>query len=222
MRIAKLLFSLFVLGVGGPVCAAATAVADSLSADSAPSAYDRRVARYRRGFSRFIPTHSALQYAGNIGVLSAGVGWDYHRRRWMTEFLVGYVPSYESRNGKIVLTLKQIYNPFTLPVLPRLDLQPLQCGLFLDYVGGEEFWTHEPRRYPKHYYGFSTGIRLNVLLGGQLSYSIPSHRRIWFDKVSLYYEFSTCDLYVVSKWGNRNLSLWDITCLGAGLRMSFF
>ena len=39
--------------------------------------YDKRVHRFRKNWERIIPTHSKIQYAGNMGLLSFGTGWDY-------------------------------------------------------------------------------------------------------------------------------------------------
>ena len=39
--------------------------------------YDKRVHRYRRAWEALIPTHTKLQYAGGMGLLSWGIGWDY-------------------------------------------------------------------------------------------------------------------------------------------------
>ena len=36
--------------------------------------YDRRVHRFRKNWERIIPTHSKIQYAGNMGLLSFGTG----------------------------------------------------------------------------------------------------------------------------------------------------
>ena len=38
--------------------------------------YDNRVHRFRKNWERIIPTHAKIQYAGNMGLLSFGTGWD--------------------------------------------------------------------------------------------------------------------------------------------------
>ena len=43
--------------------------------------YDKRVHRFRRNWERIIPTHSKIQFAGNMGLLSFGTGWDYGKHR---------------------------------------------------------------------------------------------------------------------------------------------
>ena len=50
--------------------------------------YDKRVHRYRRAWEALIPTHTKLQYAGGMGLLSWGIGWDYGKRgQWETDLL---------------------------------------------------------------------------------------------------------------------------------------
>lgn len=55
--------------------------------------YDKRVHRYRRAWEALIPTHTKLQYAGGMGLLSWGIGWDYGKRgQWETDLLLGFIP----------------------------------------------------------------------------------------------------------------------------------
>lgn len=50
------------------------------------SRYDRRVHRYRKRWEALIPTHTKIQFAGNMGLLSLGTGWDYGKRnQWETD-----------------------------------------------------------------------------------------------------------------------------------------
>lgn len=59
--------------------------------------YDRRVHRYRRHWEALIPTHTKIQFAGNMGLLSFGTGWDYGRRnQWETDVFFGVLPKYDS------------------------------------------------------------------------------------------------------------------------------
>lgn len=225
MNARKLIFSLVlcIAASGCDVCAGrADSSATSLQADTISSKYERNVHRYERFFQRLVPTHSELQYAGSIGFLSAGVGWSYYHSRWKSELLLGYVPKFHSDDEKYVLTFKQIYDPFRIRLGSEFIYHPLQTGVFLSYIFGGEFWDSEPKRYPKHYYGFSTGLRINALLGGQMTYVIPQKKRRMHRCVSVYYEFSTCDLYMASAFTNRNVRLKDILSLGLGMRMDIF
>ncbi len=206
-----------------------------ISADSLPKApadsgrhttgetYRKRVDRYRRRWLRLIPSQHTVQYAGSIGVVAFGTGWHYGRRdNWETELLLGFVPKYNSDKAKVTLTLRQRYVPWHLPVGRDWHVEPLTAGLFFSSIFGEDFWASEPSRYPKRYYGFSTKIRTHVFLGQRLKYTIPDRYRLHNKSVSLYYELSTCDLYLVTAVTNRAVRLRDILSLAVGLRFEVF
>lgn len=55
--------------------------------------YDNRVHRFRKNWERIIPTHAKIQYAGNMGLLSFGTGWDYGKRnQWETGYIARIHP----------------------------------------------------------------------------------------------------------------------------------
>ena len=50
------------------------------------SKYDKRIHRYRKNWGALVPTQNVIQFFGNIGLVSIGVGWDYGKhRQWETE-----------------------------------------------------------------------------------------------------------------------------------------
>ena len=54
---------------------------------------DRRRHTCRDGWRRMIPTHVKVQYAGGMGFLSFGAGWDYGRKcQWETDLYLGFLP----------------------------------------------------------------------------------------------------------------------------------
>ena len=53
---------------------------------------------FRKVLRTLIPTQGVIQNAGNMGLVSCGVGWDYGRRsQWETHLLLGYVPKHKSK-----------------------------------------------------------------------------------------------------------------------------
>ena len=81
------------------------------------SRYDRRVHRYRKRWEALIPTHTKIQFAGNMGLLSLGTGWDYGKRnQWETDVFLGVLPKYQSDCTKLTFTLKQNYIPWSLQI----------------------------------------------------------------------------------------------------------
>lgn len=91
---------------------------DTIQHTSSPhNRYDKRVHRYRKHWEKLIPTYSKLQFAGNMGLLSVGTGWDYGKRdQWETDIFLGFLPKYQSDKAKLTFTLKQNYIPWSLPI----------------------------------------------------------------------------------------------------------
>lgn len=188
----------------------------------AGNAHDKRGYHYRQQWQSLIPTHAKLQYAGNMGALSLGLGWDYGRKnQWETDVLFGYLPKHESKRSKITFTLKQNYIPWSIDLKHGYALEPLTCGLYVNTVFGDEFWVKEPDRYPKGYYGFSSKIRFHIFAGQRITFTLPEDNHL-AKELTFFYEFSTCDLQVVSAFTNSYLKPKDFLCLSIGLKMQFF
>ncbi len=184
--------------------------------------YERRVRSYQRAWNRIIPTYTKLQYAGGMGLLNFGVGWDYGRKsQWETELFLGFIPKYSSDEVKATFTLKQNYIPWHKPLNRTVHIDPLTCGLYLNTIFNDEFWTQEPDRYPKGYYGFSTRVRINLAVGQRIRFHIPQKKRRYHKSVSLYYEVSTCDFYLISVITNH-LKPSDFLRLSFGLKSDIF
>lgn len=193
---------------------------DSANINRRPSRYDKRVHRYRKHWESLIPTHTKLQFAGNMGLVSLGTGWDYGKRnQWETDIFFGILPKYQSNRTKITMTLKQNYLPWSIDLGRDFSVEPLACGMYFNTVFGSEFWTNEPERYPKGYYGFSSRVRIHIFLGQRLTYDIPPRLRLGARAVTFFYELSTCDLYVVSAFTNKYLRPRDYLSLSFGLKM---
>lgn len=95
------------------------------------SRYDNRIHRFRSHWERIIPTHSKIQYAGNMGLLSFGTGWDYGKHnQWETDILLGFIPKYSSKKAKVTMTLKQNYMPGAL-ISERASLRNLLPAGFM-------------------------------------------------------------------------------------------
>ena len=157
------------------------------------SKYEKHLDRRARAWASLIPTHFVIQNAGNMGVISLGVGWSYGKnRKWETELLFGYIPRHDSSRGN-----------------------------YLNTVYGHEFWKSQPSRYPDKYYEFmSTKFRLNLALGQRITLKIPENKRKLHNRISLFYEVGTCDLYIRSLFQGQDVKIGDI--LGLSIGMKFY
>ncbi len=185
---------------------------------------DRREHLQYSGWKRIVPTHAKVQYAGGMGFLSFGAGWDYGRKgQWETDLMVGYLPKRYADKFHMTFTLKQNYIPWSVDCGRNVAFEPLTCGMYVNYISGEEFWVREPDRYPgARYYGFTSRSRFHVFMGERLTYYIKGSRLkndCLVRNITLFYELSANDLNIISKLGNKSLPLSDIVFLSFGVKL---
>ena len=184
--------------------------------------YKKRVEGYRNLWQALMPTYTKMQYAGGMGLLNFGVGWSYGKnQQWETDAFLGFIPRYSSDKAKVTMTLKQNFIPWRKPLNESFTFEPLTCSLYFNTVFSDEFWTQEPDRYPKGYYGFSTRFRTHLSVGQRICFNIPDKKRIFARSITAFYEISTCDFYVVSAFTNH-LSPEDYLRLSFGLKFDIF
>lgn len=191
------------------------------------STYDKHVQRMTSKWASLIPTHLVIQNAGNMGVLSVGMGWSYGKRhQWECDLMFGYIPEHESNRGKLTSTIKGNYMPWNICLNPNGDwtkrgqwnFEPLSASLYINTVYGHEFWRTQPGRYPDKYYDFmSTKFRLNAAIGQRITYVIPKSKRQHHNRVTLFYEVGTCDLYIRSMF-QTSIPLKEILGLSIGAK----
>jgi hypothetical protein len=191
------------------------------------STYDKHVQRMTSKWASLIPTHLVIQNAGNMGIVSAGIGWSYGKHhQWECDLMFGYIPIHDSNRGKLTSTIKGNYMPWNICLNPNGDwtkkgqwnFEPLSASLYINTVYGHEFWRSQPGRYPDKYYDFmSTKFRLNAAIGQRITYVIPKSKRQHHNRVTLFYEVGTCDLYIRSMF-QTSISLKDILGLSIGAK----
>lgn len=179
----------------------------------------RQDVRYR-GLNRIIPTHNVLQFAGNMGLVSLGFGWDYGcRGQWETAVLLGYIPRNDGEKSYATFTLKETFIPWSISLGEKVAFEPLSAGLYLNSILSRDFWVREPDKYPYGYYGFSTKMRLNLFVGEGITLYTPSHKESAIRSLTLFYEFGATDLYVISAATNKYLGFWDLFGLSFGIKV---
>jgi len=232
MKLRPLIFSLIcllpVLGWG------------QIGSESSYASREERVERAKEIWLKVIPNISTLQYAGNIGAISAGIGWDYGKHdRWETHVQVGFLPKMDAERAACTFTLRENLIPWSFGLGKRswaeerkdrqwnrraiCSLEPLVFSMFMNTIFNDEFWVKEPEKYNGgDYYRFSSKIRTHLGLGSRLSLNIPRAKQKHFERVSIYYEISTYDLAIISAVPNKSISFGDIICAGVGIQYKFF
>lgn len=188
----------------------------------AQNKYERKLERYQRGWNRLIPRYQKLQYAGDMGLISVGIGWDYGKKKqWETDIFLGYLPRFDGDGGHVTITLKENYIPWRLNMKEgRWRYEPLTVSMYMNKIFGDEFWTREPEKYPDGYYGLATNTRFNIAFGQRIDFQV---KPIGLSKrITFFYEFCTNDLYIISAFTNKYLRIPDIFSLSLGLKLKFF
>jgi len=185
--------------------------------------YERRVGKYQDQWSKLIPTHTKMQFAGGMGLLSFGAGWDYGKNnQWETDVFLGILPKYSTDKTKVTFTLKQNFIPWKKQLNEHFSLDPFACGLYVNTIFDGDFWVSEPDKYPSDYYSFSTKMRFNIFVGQRITFKIPDEKRFFSKSLTLFYEISTNDLYMVSAFTNSYLTPKDYLRLSFGLKVQLF
>lgn len=166
-----------------------------------------------------IPFHIKAQFAGDIGLVSLGVGKDFLNEKLDADVFVGYLP--ESIGGDEIVTgaIKVAYVPFRPVSVGIFAWRPLRTGLQVSYTFGDNFFATQPEdKYPKEYYQFSTAIHYAYFLGGEIDFT--GIRAL--ERFGIYYEAAALGEYIVAYAVNpKYLNPAKIFNLGLGIRYSF-
>ena len=161
--------------------------------------------------SKFIraitPEHLKLQFAGAIGFVSFGAGYESVNEKFQTDVMYGYVPQslggvrIHSLTGKVTwLPLKKEFNSWKWNYLTG--------GLHINYAIGAQYHTLWPDKYPNGYYNYPSALTSSIFAGGQLH-----HKRSAF-----YYEAGITDRQVISLIRNPgSVSFFRMVNIGLGL-----
>lgn len=156
-------------------------IADSTTADEA--------SRSRRWFHpHFVP----VQFAGNIGFVSAGVGYQTRKQNYELAIVYGYVPARFGGVRVHSFTAKNTFPIIRIPIDKNRTAIPYGAiGLNVE-VGGRSFLTL-PDNMPAGYYDFPKSTHLIASLGFKYQHAVshPSVRAVEF-----FTEVTSVDAYL--------------------------
>ena len=153
--------------------------------------------------------HMKIQYAGDIGFLSIGIGKDV-TSRYSFDFFYGYVPTEIGGSEIQTYTLKNNYSLIKNSIATyKYDIY---SGLSLYHVIGLRYQTSRFANFPRNYYRLSS-IRAQVYLGGNLEYN---------KRNSFYFEAGVNDIWLINYINNKDtLNLNDYIALALGWMKPF-
>ena len=102
----------------------------------------------------YIPDYAKVQFAGNIGLLSVGFGYQFLNNRLYSEILYGYVPASISKAEKIhTITLKNTF-PIINKKIKAITISPI-TGFTASFETGNNSFLILPDKYPKLAFQFN-------------------------------------------------------------------
>ncbi|WP_397446046.1 hypothetical protein [Polaribacter sp. R77954] len=136
--------------------------------------------------SWYVPDYASLQFAGNIGLLSTGVGYEIFDNIWFAELLYGYIPEAITEAKSTHLnTIKNTFPIFTKKLRKNYFIS-LIAGLTATYDATTNTFTALPSQFTKGYY-VSNSIHF-VIFGGVKIHKDFEAKSI-FKGIDFYYEF---------------------------------
>lgn len=164
-----------------------------------------------------LPDQAKLQFAGAIGLASAGTGYAFARRRVEIDVFVGWVPESLADVDLFAVTGKVTWLPWRARLGREWRLRPFTAGLAMSYWLGDRFFIRHPDRYPSGYYPLPTALRASVQLGGTFGRPVGAFREL-----ALYWELVAVDLPLAYWIRNPDaVRGQDVVSLSLGVRAAF-
>ena len=162
--------------------------------------------------SWFIPDHFKLQYAGLIGFMSIGAGYDFSPRYDATLF---YGVLSNNLGGSSVrvhtLSLKNSWDLFRPGLLGNITPK---AGVSVNWGSTNNTFRRLPAHYPEEYY-FQNKVHLAPFWGAEWRIQLPKGRT--FKSIGVYGEMSTLDAYLLELVRTKYVSIDKIWNLSLGI-----
>ena len=171
----------------------------------------------------YIIDHAKVQFAGEIGFISLGLGYSiFKKKNGELDLFLGYLP--ESIGGDNIVTIagKFHYFPWKKDVFKnKYKLEPLTLGVNVYHAFTKILNAQKNQDlYPAGYYWWTIGTRFGPFFGSRITKEF--NQKSFIRSLTFYYEIGTNDLYIYS-WGvNRNsVPLHKVWNTSLGLKFGF-
>lgn len=165
----------------------------------------------------FMPDCFKIQYAGNIGFMSLGLGYNWWKNNAQTDLIYGFVPYDEGEAIIHTFTLKNTFSIHKFNLFNTYNLSPT-LGFSLSLEPGENSYMDIPDKYPEGYYGPNCFYAcLNAGLKSNFAFKEESH----FSSMDVFCEVNTLADYLY--YNIKAQEDWDdiIFSLAIGINVFF-
>lgn len=153
------------------------------------------------------PEHVKAQFAGGIGFVSVGAGYESLNEKFQTDVMYGYVPKALGGVRIHSITGKVTWLPL-MREIGEVKWNFVTAGLHLNYSIGANYHTFWPDKYPNGYYNYPSALTATIFAGGQVHHK----------KTGFYYEAGMTDRQMISLIRNPGaVSFFRMVNIGVGL-----
>ena len=140
----------------------------------------------------YIPDYTKIQYAGNIGFISTGVGYKLLNDNLHLELIYGLVPKSISNAKDIhTFTVKNSYS-ISSKRIKAIKISPM-LGFSTSYETGNNSFYKLSDKYPEDYYN-TNAFHFTFFFGPKANRNFKNSKII--KEVDVYYELGTVDNYL--------------------------
>lgn len=165
----------------------------------------------------YVPHYLPIQFAGNIGFLSLGAGYNSNHKNYQLSILYGHVPSSLAHSDIHTLTVKNSFPLAWYPMRGNKTLIPyVGLGLTVE-VGGNAFFKM-PAHFPESYYDFPKNLHL-IAYGGATVQHIFQDDYVFLRGVEFFLEGGTIDAYLWYKTISSQIRFHQIFSLALGVNL---
>lgn len=162
-----------------------------------------------------LPSHVSMQFAGNIGLISVGVGYNAFKSKCQLTLAYGYVPAPVSRKAIQLITLKGNITLFKLTIRKHQVLP--YFGLAGTMETGRNTFIRLPSRYPRGYY-HSNAFHLSGALGLKTSVW-HSGSPAWLREIEVFSEVGSQEIFIFYKVTQNEIDLGRILNVAVGVNL---
>jgi hypothetical protein len=162
----------------------------------------------------YVPDLITVQYAGNIGFLSTGIGYTSRTDDYQASLLYGYVPKAFSARPVHSITFKNVFHVGRFDIRDNQIFRPY-LGLGLTVETGGIAYLNLPSYYPDRYYA-PKALHF-ILFGGLKLQHFFSNEENLINGLEIYIEGGTIDQYIWYKANSSQVKFTDIFSMALGI-----
>jgi len=155
------------------------------------------------------PDHLKIQFAGNFGVLSAGLGYSFCNNIIQTDLFYGFVPKSIGGNNINIIAEKNTFRLYKQP-LPKDHLLTCSIGFSIIYTITKNTFLFLPSHFPNDYYK-TNAIRIAPNISFNLI-NVPKN-------ISFYFDIGTLDNYLWYYIKSNCIDFTDIWSFAIGINI---